>query len=119
MTIVQIHTKFRKRKNSKITLFKRLLKQEECDARIETFGESSESGKKNIDKWIPQLTTNVLFCADANLNHKTGVCNGDSGGPAIRRLYFISFAQCRVHPLVAPNKVHKGSFMKDFVTESS
>jgi len=36
---------------------------------------------------MPQLTTDVLFCADANLNNKTGVCSGDSGGPAIQRKY--------------------------------
>ena len=52
----------------------------ECDSTIEQFG-----GRTNIERWIPQLTTDVLFCADANLNDKTGVCYGDSGGPAIRR----------------------------------
>ena len=57
----------------------------ECDSKFKRFGESSESVQANIDQWIPQLTTNVLFCADANLNHKAGVCNGDSGGPAIVR----------------------------------
>ena len=57
----------------------------ECDSKIKIFGESSESGQAKINQWIPQLTTNVLFCADANLNHKTGVCFGDSGGPAIVR----------------------------------
>ena len=57
----------------------------ECDSKIKIFGESEESGQSKIDRWIPRLTTNVLFCADANLNHKTGVCFGDSGGPAIVR----------------------------------
>lgn len=57
----------------------------ECDSKIKIFGESEESGQSKIDRWIPQLTTNVLFCADANLNQKTGVCFGDSGGPAIVR----------------------------------
>merc|ERR1711860_67548 len=61
--------------------------KEECDSRIEIFGESSRLGKENIDKWMAQLTTDVLFCADANLNEKTGVCNTDSGGPAIQRTY--------------------------------
>ena len=55
----------------------------ECDDRIEQFG--SKSGSENIERWIPQLSTDVLFCADANLNNKTGACHGDSGGPAIFR----------------------------------
>ena len=62
-----------------------LLYQEECDSRIERFGDSSQSVRENIEKWIPQLTTDVLLCADANLNEKKGVCSGDSGGPAIIR----------------------------------
>ena len=57
----------------------------ECDERIEKFGESFSPGSGNVEKWIPQLTTDVLFCADANTNDKTGVCSGDSGGPAIFR----------------------------------
>ena len=57
----------------------------ECDSRIKMFGESSRIGKEKIDKWIPNLTADVLFCADANLNDKTGVCIGDSGGPAVQR----------------------------------
>ena len=60
-------------------------------------------GRENIDKWMPQLTTDVLFCADANLNHKTGVCSGDSGGPALQRLKFISFGTVHVQ-----SKVHIG-----------
>ena len=57
----------------------------ECDERIGMFGKSSSPRSGNVEKWMPQLTTDVLFCADANLNIKKGVCNGDSGGPAIRR----------------------------------
>ena len=60
----------------------------ECDDRIDRLGESSSSVKHNIDRRIPQLTTDALFCADANLNNKTGVCYGDSGGPAIKRFEF-------------------------------
>jgi len=56
----------------------------ECDSRLEIFGESSRS---KIDRWMPQLTTDVLFCADANLNDQVGVCHGDLGGPAIIRKY--------------------------------
>ena len=63
--------------------------------RIETFGETSESVRENVDKWMPQLTTDVLFCADANLNAKSGVCHGFSGGPAIKRF----FTQGIVNPL--------------------
>ena len=57
----------------------------ECDERIGMFGKSSSPRSGNVEKWMPQLTTDVLFCADANLNIKKGVCSGDSGGPAIRR----------------------------------
>ena len=57
----------------------------ECDSRIERFGNSSLSGSENKEKWIPRLTADILFCADASLNKKTGVCHGDSGGPAILR----------------------------------
>ena len=59
----------------------------ECDDKFKTFGESSVKGKTNTDKWIPQLTKDVLFCADADLNEKIGVCRGDSGGPASLRFF--------------------------------
>ena len=58
--------------------------QVECDSTIEQFG-----GRTNIERWIPQLTTDVLFCADADLNQKIGVCLGDSGGPASLRFFNI------------------------------
>ena len=60
------------------------------------FGE--RSGNENIDKWIPNLTTDVLFCADANLNDKTGVCRGDSGGPAVQRFVrLLAFCQYQIN----------------------
>ena len=59
----------------------RLLLQEECDLTIEMFGESSGSVKQKIDRVIPQLTTDVLFCADANLNDKTACVMGIAGAP--------------------------------------
>ena len=59
------------------------------------FGESSGFGRQNIDNWMPQFTTDVLFCADANLNDKTGACNTDSGGPAIQRLFIGSIRSSR------------------------
>merc|ERR1712179_823325 len=61
--------------------------KEECDVRFETFGNSSSPQSGNAEKWIPQLTTDVLFCADANLNADSGVCFGFSGGPAIQRKF--------------------------------
>ena len=60
----------------------------ECDDRIERFGKSSSDASGNVKKWMARLTTDVLFCADATLNDKTGVCIGDSGGPAIFRFEF-------------------------------
>ena len=70
--------------------------QVECDSTIEQFG-----GRTNIERWIPQLTTDVLFCADANLNGKTGICKGDSGGPAVQRfvlkliVYVVAPSKCK------------------------
>ena len=58
----------------------------ECDDKFKNFGESSE----NTGRWIPQLSTDVLFCADADLKDKIGVCRGDSGGPASRRFFYSS-----------------------------
>ena len=60
----------------------------ECDDRLERFGKSSSDASGNVKEWMALLTTDVLFCADATLNDKTGVCSGDSGGPAILRLEF-------------------------------
>ena len=46
---------------------------------------------KRIDKirfktFFPQNISEAQFCADSNLNlKKVGVCNGDSGGPALIR----------------------------------
>ena len=61
----------------------------ECDDKFKKFGESSVKGGKKTDKWIPQLSTDVLFCADADLNDKIGVCRGDSGGPASLRFFIV------------------------------
>ena len=58
----------------------------ECDDRIGMFGKSTSDGSENVAEWMPRLTTDILFCADATTNDKTGVCRGDSGGPAIFRL---------------------------------
>ena len=35
--------------------------------------------------YLPELVTEVVFCADHNLNDDVGTCYGDSGGPVIRR----------------------------------
>ena len=39
-----------------------------------------------IKEYLPDLTTDSMFCADSILNpEETGTCNGDSGGPALIR----------------------------------
>ena len=50
---------------------------------MEKFGESSQLRRERLDNWMPQLTTDVLFCAD-----KTGLCHGSTGGPDIKRFMF-------------------------------
>ena len=55
----------------------------ECDNRIR------KSDPENIEKWMPQYTSNGLFCADNDLKPEIGTCNGDSGGPAIQRFDFV------------------------------
>ena len=40
-----------------------------------------------ISYWFPKLITEEMFCADHNVNRDIGTCYGDSGGPAIRRVF--------------------------------
>ena len=51
--------------------------------------EGTEWERENLDNWVPQLTTDSMFCAGANLNYNTGVGPGDSGGPAVQRFTFF------------------------------
>ena len=37
--------------------------------------------------YFPELLTEAMFCADHNLNNDVGTCYGNSGGPAIRRIW--------------------------------
>ena len=60
--------------------------KEECDYRTTSLGKSNSIVRERIEAWMPQLTSDVLFCADADLNPEVGTCRGDSGGPAIERL---------------------------------
>ena len=84
----------------------------ECDENIEKFGKSSSPRSGNVEKWMPQLSTDVLFCADASLNNKTGVCQGDSGGPAISRFeksllgYFVKLIQLFCRKYVDGRKIY-------------
>ena len=42
--------------------------------------------QRRIKAFIPELMINSMFCADSNLDgSQVGVCDGDSGGPAISR----------------------------------
>jgi len=57
------------------------LAKETCDKR------SSSNMRK--EEFMPQLSSDVLFCADDLLNREVRTCHGDSGGPAIKRFGFI------------------------------
>ena len=42
--------------------------------------------ERRIQAFIPELMISSMFCADSNLDSsQVGICNGDSGGPAIFR----------------------------------
>ena len=42
--------------------------------------------ERRIQTQLPELIINSMFCADSNLDSsQVGICNGDSGGPAIFR----------------------------------
>ena len=40
----------------------------------------------SIRVYYPQLLTEVMFCADHNVNKDIGTCYGDSGGPTIKKV---------------------------------
>ena len=58
--------------------------QHECNDKL-----NATRGKQNqarIKAFIPDLLLDSMFCADSNLDgNQVGVCDGDSGGPAIFR----------------------------------
>ena len=55
----------------------------ECDYKFRNSG--SPSPRDRVTRLMPQLTEDILFCADGNLNTEIGTCNGDSGGPAVQK----------------------------------
>ena len=55
----------------------------ECDYKFRNAG--SPSPRDRVTLYMPQLTEDILFCADGNLNTEIGTYKGDSGGPAIQK----------------------------------
>ena len=45
----------------------------------------SRLDKLRVRKFLPDLVSSSLFCADNNLDQRIGTCNGDSGGPSVIR----------------------------------
>ena len=71
--------------------------QEECNDKYNSTTRSLDQAR--IRAFIPDLLPNSMFCADSNLDRSiVGVCDGDSGGPAIFRYseYFarLNFNLC-------------------------
>jgi secreted trypsin-like serine protease len=53
----------------------------ECDYKLSNAG----SYQNRVDILLPQLSEDILFCADASINTQGGTCVGDSGGPAVQK----------------------------------
>ena len=53
----------------------------ECDYKLSNAG----SYQNRVDILMPQLSEDILFCADASINTQGGTCTGDSGGPAVQK----------------------------------
>ena len=53
----------------------------ECDYKLSNAG----SFQNIVDILMPQLSEDILFCADASINTQGGTCRGDSGGPAVQK----------------------------------
>ena len=59
--------------------------KEECNDKFSST--VSRQDQLRVQAFIPDLLIDSMFCADNNLDDNlVGVCNGDSGGPAIYRL---------------------------------
>ena len=59
----------------------------ECDYKYNNT--KSVQSRLRVRKFLPDLVSSSLFCADNNLNQRIGVCHGDSGGPSIIRSVII------------------------------
>ena len=58
--------------------------KQECDHNFGAAGvEHGQFIANNVQRVMPNLTLDILFCARANLNSQVGTCIGDSGGPAV------------------------------------
>ena len=54
----------------------------ECDYKFKNAGSFH---RDKVTRIMPQLSQDILFCADGNLNTEIGTCKGDSGGPAVQK----------------------------------
>ena len=66
-------------------------KNEDCDKRTISAAESNTQINQWKKLWMPNLTSDVLFCANNPYNPTVGNCNGDSGGPAIQTRFELIF----------------------------
>ena len=62
----------------------------QCDYRFSNAekiiqGNAGKIYQGKVNALMPQLSENILFCADTDLSTQTGTCRGDSGGAAIRK----------------------------------
>ena len=58
--------------------------ENECNTKYNTT--FSFQDQRRIQTQLPELIINSMFCADSNLDSsQVGICNGDSGGPAVFR----------------------------------
>ena len=56
--------------------------KQECDYKFENAGSKH---RDQVNRLMPQLIMDNIFCTEAELNSELGTCGGDSGGPAIQK----------------------------------
>ena len=64
--------------------------KQECNEKYNVTGGRQHQAR--VKAFLPDLLPDTMFCADSNLDSsRVGVCDGDSGGPAIYRYWKIGF----------------------------
>ena len=59
----------------------------------------SRLDKLRVRRFLPDLVSSSLFCADNNLDRRIGTCNGDSGGPSVIRYSQSSWSPTETSPV--------------------